>query len=244
MKGVTQEVAKGVTRVTGGICNFYVVEEGGSYTLVDAGAPGDWKLLLQVVPSIDRIEAILVTHAHSDHTGFAERARREAGTRVMIHQADAALAKGGKPPKNDGGIARYLLRAELWKTTFSLSRRGGVKIVPIAKVSTFGDGETLDLPGQPRVVHAPGHTAGTAAVYLEDRGVLCSSDALIMRNPMTGRTGPQIAADAFNLNSEQALQSLDILGAVPAETVLPGHGEPFTGGAAEAARLAKAAGRS
>ena len=30
-------------------------------------------------------------------------------------------------------------------------------------VSGFGDGEVLDVPGSPRVVHAPGHTGGSAA---------------------------------------------------------------------------------
>jgi Ca2+-binding RTX toxin-like protein len=33
-----------------------------------------------------------------------------------------------------------------------------LRIVPIHKLSTFGDGETIDVPGRPRVVHAPGHT--------------------------------------------------------------------------------------
>ena len=36
-------------------------------------------------------------------------------------------------------------------------------IVPIAEVSTFGDGETIDVPGRPRAVHAPGHTEGSAS---------------------------------------------------------------------------------
>jgi hypothetical protein len=40
------------------------------------------------------------------------------------------------------------------------------------------------------------------------------------------------------------MQSLDAIAATGAGTVLPGHGEPWTGGAEEAARLAKEAGAS
>jgi iron-sulfur cluster assembly protein len=34
-------------------------------------------------------------------------------------------------------------------------RRGGAKIVPVLEVSAFADGQVLDVPGRPRVIHAP-----------------------------------------------------------------------------------------
>jgi hypothetical protein len=40
------------------------------------------------------------------------------------------------------------------------------------------------------------------------------------------------------------MASLDRLASVPAELLLPGHGEPWTDGVVDAVRLAKAAGRS
>jgi glyoxylase-like metal-dependent hydrolase (beta-lactamase superfamily II) len=95
------------------------------------------------------VEAVLLTHAHADHTGFAERARTQAGARIWVHHADAAVATGAKPGKNDGGMARYLLRAEFYRTTLSLMRRGGAKIIPVLEVSAFGDREVLDVPGRP-----------------------------------------------------------------------------------------------
>ena len=39
-------------------------------------------------------------------------------------------------------------------------RKGYLRTKRIAEVSTFGDGATLDVPGTPRVIHVPGHTAG------------------------------------------------------------------------------------
>ncbi|HKE53606.1 MAG TPA: MBL fold metallo-hydrolase [Actinomycetota bacterium] len=241
-------VAEGIHRLTRGIVNVYLVEDGGRLTVVDAGAPRDWDLLVSLVGSIGRslddLEAILLTHAHSDHTGFAERARSEAGATIRVHAADVERATTGATPKNEAGYGRYLLRPEAYRTLFGLMRSGGLKIVPIAEVTAFDDGETLGVPGGPRVVHAPGHTQGSCALLFESRRALVTGDVLTMRNPLTGRTGPQIGPDGLNQDSEQAMRSLGRLASVPADVLLPGHGDPWTHGVAEAVRLARAAGRS
>ncbi|MGH3076330.1 MAG: MBL fold metallo-hydrolase, partial [Gaiellales bacterium] len=76
------QIAEGIHRLTQGVVNCYLIEDGGKLTLVDAGAPGDWGLLVATVSSLGRslgdLDAVLLTHAHSDHTGFAERARMQA----------------------------------------------------------------------------------------------------------------------------------------------------------------------
>src|SRR5947207_8376285 len=110
------EVASGIHRLSSGVPNFYVVEEAGKLALVDAGAAGDWNLFVQALQGMGRqlgdLEAVLVTHAHSDHTGFAERARITARATVWIHQDDQEQARGAKPAKNDRGLAPYLLKPE------------------------------------------------------------------------------------------------------------------------------------
>ncbi len=242
------EVAAGVHRLTKGIVNWYVVETDGKLVVVDAGTPGDWELLVETVGRLGHrlqdVDAVLVTHAHPDHTGFAERARTTAGSKVWIHEADADLARGGKHPKNDGRVLPYLVRAELYRTFFSLARRGATKVVPIREVSTFADGELVDVPGRPRVVHAPGHTPGTAALHFEDRDILVTGDALVTRNPLTGRLGPQIMPSGLNQDTPAALSSLEALGRVNAAMILPGHGEPWTKGVPDAIRAARNAGPS
>jgi glyoxylase-like metal-dependent hydrolase (beta-lactamase superfamily II) len=245
---VVSQVAEGVHRLAPGVCNFYLVEDGGRLLLVDAGAPRDWDLLVRALAALGRspgdLDAVLITHAHSDHTGFAERARTAADAPVWIHQADAAVAKGAKPGKNDGRATSYLLRVAFYRTVISLARRGGTRTIPVQEVSTFADGETVEVPGRPRAVHAPGHTPGCAALSLEGRRVLLSGDVLVTWNPLTGRVGPQVMPSAFNRDTPQALRSLDRLDGIPADLLLPGHGEPWTEGTAEAARLARAAGPS
>jgi glyoxylase-like metal-dependent hydrolase (beta-lactamase superfamily II) len=242
------QVKEGIHRLTQGVVNFYLIEEGGRLLLIDAGAPGDWDLLVRAVTGLGRrledLEAVLLTHAHADHIGTAERARTTAHARVWIHQGDKAMATSGKATKTDGRVRSYLLRSEFYRTLFSLARRGATRIVPVGEVGTFADGETLDLPGRPRAVHAPGHSPGSAALLLEGRRVLLTGDVLATRNPLTGRLGPQIMPSGLNSDTPQALRSLAALDGIAADVVLPGHGEPWTGGVAEALRLARAAGPS
>ncbi len=242
------EVADGIHRLTKGVTNFYLIEEGGSFTLVDAGAPKDWDLLTRTLTSmgrrVDDLDAVLLTHAHADHTGFAERARTSADARVWIHADDAEAARTGKAPKNDGKVTSYLLKPTFYSTVFSLVRRGGSKVIPVAEVSTFADGDVVDVPGKPRAIHAPGHTAGSAGLFLEGRRVLLSGDVIVTWNPLTGRAGPQIMPSAFNRDTQQALRSVDVLDGLAADVLLPGHGDPWTAGTAEAARAARAAGPS
>jgi glyoxylase-like metal-dependent hydrolase (beta-lactamase superfamily II) len=241
------EVRRGIHRLTRGVVNFYLLEEGGRLTLVDAGAGGDWDVfsagLSAIGRTVDDLEAVLVTHAHSDHTGFAERAR-VAGATVWIHEADAAAAGGAKPGKNEAGVGRYLLRAEFYRTAIHLVRHGGARIVPILQLSTFRDGERVDVPGNPHVLHVPGHTPGMSAMLLEDRRALLTGDAIVTRNPLTGRRGPQIMPSGLNQDSRQALRSLDALAGTGADLILPGHGDPWEGEVSEAVRVAREQGVS
>lgn len=248
MQGNATAVAEGVHRLSNGVSNFYLIEENGKLVLVDAGAPKDWTRLTRAVAALGRtladLDAVILTHAHSDHTGFAEQARTTASTRVWVHASDSAAATTGKAGANEGKATTYLLRPEFYRTVWTLMLAGAMKIIPVREVSTFGDGETLDVPGRPRAVHAPGHTPGSAALFFESRRVLLTGDTLVTRNPLTGRIGPQIMPAGLNTDSAQALRSLDNLAGITADVLLAGHGEPWSGGMADAISRAKAAGTS
>ncbi len=78
-----------------------------------------------------------------------------------------------------------------------------------------------------RIVATPGHTAGHVAVLDEAGGVLVAGDAL---NTDGGNvTGPNAA---FTADMTTAMASVAKLGALRFETLLVGHGEPITSGAA------------
>jgi glyoxylase-like metal-dependent hydrolase (beta-lactamase superfamily II) len=237
-----------VHRLTHGITNFYLIEEGQKLVLVDAGTPKDWdvfsKAVVDLGHALDDVEAVLLTHAHADHTGFAERARTEAEAPVWIHEADERSLRTGQVAAPDGKMSSYLLDLQMYRTMLSLGRRGAGRMVPVHEVSSFTDGDVLDLPGKPRVIHAPGHTDGSSALLAETHNTLFAGDVLCTWNPLTGRPGPQIMPSGMNRDSAQALRSLEALDGIAVDRLLPGHGEPWVGGLQEALTLARAAGVS
>jgi glyoxylase-like metal-dependent hydrolase (beta-lactamase superfamily II) len=223
------------------VVNSYLLVDGRDVTIVDAGMPGQWSDLLAELASIGRslddVRALVLTHGHSDHIGFAERARGR-GVPVSVHELDAALARGEVPnPAKGGGPIRPL---PLLRFLLLGIRRGALRTKTLGEVGTFGDGVTLDVPGAPRVVLVPGHTPGSAALHVASRDVLFAGDALATYAVTNGSSGPMIAP--FSADPAQAVASLDRLAGIEAGLVLPGHGLPWTGGVAEAVRRVRAGG--
>ncbi len=236
-------VADGIERIHENVINVYLVEEAGKLTVVDTGFPGNWPLLVAGLAGIGHtladVQAILITHAHVDHVGMAERLRRASGAPVRVHGDDLEYLLAGKSPPGGGGGGFGL--ALITMLAYALRKRG-FRMPPVLEATAFADGDRLDLPGRPRVVHVPGHTPGSAAFLFEDRGALCAGDALVTLNPATGRPGPQLSPFIWDL--QRARESLGRLESLDARVLLPGHGKPFAGSPAEAVRLARAADRS
>jgi glyoxylase-like metal-dependent hydrolase (beta-lactamase superfamily II) len=235
------KLAPGLHRIGNDLvaCHLVVTDDG--LTLIDAGVPGQWSDLLAELRALGRdpgdLRGVVLTHGDSDHVGFAERLRRDHGVPVFVHEADAPRARG-EVKKGNAGMSGFKIGPML-RFLWYAGRRGGLRTTWLTEVSTFTDGDVLDLPGSPRIVGLPGHTPGSVAVHVPAVDAVFVGDAMTTGHVLTGRQGPGPAP--FTLDPDGAVASLARLEAIPATWVLPGHGAPYVGGTAEAVRLVRRA---
>ncbi|MDQ6914776.1 MAG: MBL fold metallo-hydrolase [Actinomycetota bacterium] len=241
---MSAEVAPGVHRLGSELVNWYVVEADDGLVAVDAGLPRHADLMVEQLRALGRrpedVRAVVLTHAHSDHTGVAGRLR-DAGARVLVHAEDAALAAKPRPQKTDGSFLRALATSASARRFFwGMARGGGARGTPLPDVETFADGDELDVPGHPRAIHTPGHTAGHTAIHFPGHGALMVGDLMCTWHFVTARRGPQTMPRATNVDTRRSRESLARIEGLEASVVLPGHGDPFRGSPADAVAAARA----
>jgi len=242
------DVVPGIHRVEDAYTNWYLVEEDGRLTVVDTGVRGSWESLVEALGRLGRsaseIEAVVLTHAHFDHIGFAERARTELGVPVWVHENDIPLSRHPQQYAHERPRSLYLAtQPKALPIVGAFLRAGAFWPTPLRAATRYTNG-TLPVPGSPRVLFTPGHTLGHCALHLPERDAVIAGDAVVMLDPYRGTTGPQIVSGAATADSERNLASLDALAETGAQTMLTGHGKPWRQGVQSAVEQARAAGPS
>lgn len=227
------------------IVNWYLLEEGGRVTVLDAGCPAYRRQLDGALAQIGRtladVEAIVLTHAHIDHVGFAQALQDERGTPVYAHTAEVPQATTGKPPKTEGSFLTAMLRHRTARRViFHIARNGGARPPKVARVEAFADGDELDVPGRLKVVHTPGHSPGHCVLHAPVEGAAFIGDALCGWSTVTGEPGPILPPREFSNSMAAARASLERIAAIDAQTLYYGHGDPWMQGAAAAVEQARA----
>jgi len=244
------EIVPGVYHMGTDTVNWYLVEDEGHLTAVDAGLPGFGKTLDADLEALgfrlEDIAAVVLTHSDADHTGVAPRLQ-EAGAEVWIHADDEQTLRHPRPKSPDASplqILRQFVNPRVWPLLARMLKDGGGRPSKVEGARTFSGGELLDVPGRPRVVPTPGHTAGHCALLFEGRGALFVGDALGTLNLLTGSRGPQVLPSVMNVSTDECFRSLAAIEAVDAQVLLPGHGEQFHGSPAAAVAQARRTARS
>jgi len=213
-----REVVPGVFAIEGlKMGRAYLVEgEGREVALVDTSTHGPAARILAAIDEAghraEELRLIVATHYHLDHTGNAESLRERTGAALCVHEHDA--------PYVDGRTPWMRLRGPLGLVD-------GAKPYALRVDRALRDGDELPFAGGLRVVHAPGHTPGHIALHAPARRALFGGDAIM------NTWGLHLPPSSSTHDMDEARRSLALLAELEFDVLLPGHGPPVLGRAAE-----------
>ncbi|QFZ19183.1 MBL fold metallo-hydrolase [Saccharothrix syringae] len=220
--------------VTGTNVNWALVSDGSALTLVDAGYPNDSGALLESITAIghrpEDVTAILLTHAHLDHMGGVPAMTGRYGTPVMTGAEEARHARREYLEQiTPAQMLRQCTRPAGLRWVAATVRAVGPANVKMAldEVVAVEPNTPLDVPGGLVAVPTPGHTRGHTAYLMPSTGVLFSGDTLVTGHPLSRLgTGAQRLPEVFNESEDGVTEAIESLRGLPADVLVPGHGEP------------------
>ena len=193
----------------------YVLIEGERLRLVDAATPGRaravWRCLADLGYPPQAVEEIWLTHGDVDHIGSVAALKAASGARVTAHRLDAPLVEGR---------ADREMRVRRLQPPVNWLVRRVIRYRPVTVDRPVEEGDDL---GGWRVVHTPGHTAGSVSFYHPARRVVIVGDALTHKR---GRLG--LPSLLFTPDRDQAVASIRKIAALDFDICCFGHGPPLT----------------
>jgi len=196
----------------------YLLIEADRVVVVDAATPGRagavWNQLDSLGYPPQAVKEIWLTHGDIDHIGSVATLKAGSGARVVAHAADAPLVEGRA--ERELGPVRL---AGVYRPLFNWAMRRLLRYTPARVDQPVDDGDNL---GDWKVVHAPGHTAGSICFYHPGRGILLVGDALNHRRGQLGAPPPLFTPDMARAHASIArIAGLDF------EVCCFGHGPPL-----------------
>ncbi|MDO9601843.1 MAG: MBL fold metallo-hydrolase [Rhodocyclaceae bacterium] len=199
--------------------NNILLFDGAAATLVDSGYVGHaaqtvalvksalagWNAPQRVRREISHLARLINTHSHSDHIGGNAALQRAFGCKILI----------------PAGIEAHIRD---WDETALLLAPAAQRGDRFLHDGVVRAGDTLVMGGSDWQAHAaPGHDMDALVFHCPESRLLISGDALwedgfgIVFGELLGQPGALAATR----------NTLDLIGRLPIDTVIPGHGRPF-----------------
>jgi glyoxylase-like metal-dependent hydrolase (beta-lactamase superfamily II) len=206
LKGRAQKVTEDIYQVGGGNLTspedaaIYLVRSDDRAALVDAGCGTSEVQLFQNIEAcgvpLDRIEYLMITHCHFDHTGGAQAVRDRTGCKIVAHEMEARFLEEGD----------QRVTATKWYGAFLEPFQVDVKL----------KGERQDLwVGVKKIeaLHVPGHSPGSLVYVTESEGL-----KILFGQDVHGPLDASLLSDR-----EDYRRSLRLLLTLQADVLCEGH---------------------
>ena len=181
--------------------NCYVIFDEQSKEIMCIDPAGDVDKIENLTKNVfkGKLKYIYLTHCHGDHILGVTELQKRCGGKILIHRIDAIGL-------NDAKI--------------NLSEIIGLPEIELEADSRIDDNDLIHLGNlEFRVIHTPGHTAGSTSLYCEKEKCLFSGDTIFCGT--WGRTDLPTSSREDIMNS--ITKKILIL---PDDTLIyPGHGK-------------------
>jgi glyoxylase-like metal-dependent hydrolase (beta-lactamase superfamily II) len=227
---------EGIHCVNLGVTTSYLLQGEDGVLVIDTGYARDYAKfraeLARAGVALDEITALLLTHGHDDHAGFAAQLREETGARLIVHRDALPLLRGEQMT----GVGMSFLNARVFGLALMYAllsgRQFGYPPVTLREDDIVVDGDDDEvlrsLGFDAEIVATPGHTSGSISVMTPQGRTFCG-DAAMNFLPITGAGLRPI----FLSDQGAVFASWRKLLDRGATVIYPAHGAPF-----RAARLA------
>ena len=203
--------------------NLYLLPCQDGFILLDAGIKGkvdSFKQALQknnITPH--QIKLIIITHVHYDHTGSLQQIKTLCGCPVAVHKNEEKVLRTGEitvPPGTTLFGKLFYLFGKLTNKKFDSTLANTPDII------INGEFSLKEYGFDGKVIHTPGHTAGSITVVCANGDAFVGDLAFNMLANNKGPIFPPFAEDVPEL-----LRSWKRLMDMGVKTIFPGHGASF-----------------
>lgn len=136
--------------------------------LVDSGVASAETILFEAIEKAGRkpeeIDLLVLTHSHPDHIGAAKAIREKTGCVVAAHGAEKGWIEDVDLQASERPVPGFHTLVE--------------GSVPVGRSLADGDEIELGAGHSLKVLHTPGHSAGSVCLFYEKERVLFSADAV------------------------------------------------------------------